>query len=90
MRYLQFFLLLFLMACDPAPHATPPQATPVVSKAEGTVLRAGFLALETVFNSELMAPYDVLHHSIFRDSENYIEPFIVTPDGKPFVTFEGI
>jgi transcriptional regulator GlxA family with amidase domain len=54
------------------------------------VLRAAFVAVETVFNSELMAPYDVLHHSIFRDADNYIEPFIVSPDGRPLTTFEGI
>ena len=46
--------------------------------------------LESVYNSELIAPYDVLHHSIFRDSVNYIAPFVVSPDGKPLTTFEGI
>ncbi len=54
------------------------------------VLRAAFVALDGVYNSELMAPYDVLHHSIFRDSTNHIEPFVVSPDGDPLVTFEGI
>jgi transcriptional regulator GlxA family with amidase domain len=54
------------------------------------VLTAGFVAIDGVYNSELMAPYDILHHSIFRDSVNYIQPFIVSPDGQPFTTFEGI
>ena len=54
------------------------------------VLRAGFLVVEGVFNSELMAPYDVLQHSVFRDDKNYIETFVVSPDGKPLKTFEGI
>jgi transcriptional regulator GlxA family with amidase domain len=54
------------------------------------ILNAGFVCVEKVYNSELMAPYDVLQHSLFRDSTNYIRCFIVTPDGKPFVTFEGI
>ncbi|MEM6337480.1 MAG: DJ-1/PfpI family protein, partial [Bacteroidota bacterium] len=58
--------------------------------AEAQKLRAGFLALDTVFNSELMAPYDILHHSVFRDSVNFIEPFVVSPDGEPVVTFEGL
>ena len=57
---------------------------------EKGVLTAGFVALETVFNSELMAPYDILHHTIFRDSVNYIEPFIVSPEGAAFTTFEGL
>jgi len=54
------------------------------------ILSAGFLITEQVFNSELMAPYDVLHHSIFRDEARYIEPFIVSEDGKPVTSFEGI
>jgi len=57
---------------------------------ETGVLRAGFLCVGGVFNSELMAPYDILQHTVFRDPDNYVECFIVTPDGKPFVTFEGI
>lgn len=54
------------------------------------VLRAGFVCVDGVYNSELMAPYDVLQHSIYRDSDNYIRCFIVTPDGEPFTTAEGI
>lgn len=54
------------------------------------VLTAGFVALEGVYNSELMAPYDVLHHSIFRDSLNYVEPFIVGATRETLTTFEGI
>lgn len=56
----------------------------------GRVRNVGFVALETVYNSELMAPYDVIQHTIFRDTMNYMLPFIVSPDGAPLVTFEGI
>ncbi len=31
--------------------------------AKGTVLNAGFVCVEKVYNSELMAPYDVLQHT---------------------------
>ena len=55
-----------------------------------TVRNAGFVCLDKVYNSELTAPYDILQHTIYRDSLNYIRCFIVTPDGKPFVTSEGI
>lgn len=54
------------------------------------VLNAGFVCVEKVYNSELMAPYDILQHTVYRDAENYVRCFIVTPDGQPFVTFEGI
>lgn len=81
--------MLLLPACGDARSELPESAHEATATG-GTVLRAGFVALETVFNSELMAPYDVLHHSIFRDAANYIEPFIVSPDGRPLTTFEGI
>ena len=56
----------------------------------GDVLNVGFVALESVYNSELMAPYDVIQHTVFRDKDNYMMPFIVSPDGQPIVSFEGI
>ena len=56
----------------------------------GEVLNVAFVGIETVFNSELMAPYDVIQHTVFRDTMNYMLPFIVSPDGRPFTTFEGI
>ena len=61
-----------------------------VELAGGDVLNVAFLAVETVFNSELMAPYDVIHHTLFRDEAHYMLPFIVSPDGLPIKTFEGI
>ncbi|WP_412061807.1 DJ-1/PfpI family protein [Rubrivirga sp. IMCC45206] len=61
-----------------------------VEAAGGTVRRAAFVVTEGVFNSELMAPYDVLHHTRFRDSLDYVEPFVVSPDGGPVTTFEGL
>ena len=56
----------------------------------GEVINVGFVVLDKVYNSELMAPYDVIQHTIFRDDRNYMLPFIVSPDGGPVVTFEGI
>ena len=86
-------LALTLAACGPAQSEAPAAAQAAEATAperpEG-VLRAGFVGLETVYNSELMAPYDVFQHSIFRDSVNFIETFVVSPDGQPFTTFEGI
>lgn len=55
-----------------------------------TVRNAGFVCVAGVYNSELMAPYDIFQHTVFRDSTDYIRCFIVTPDGLPFRTFEGI
>jgi transcriptional regulator GlxA family with amidase domain len=71
-------------------NANTPISKSSEKKREAQILNAGFVCVEKVYNSELMAPYDVLQHSVYRDSLSYIRCFIVTPDGQPFVTFEGI
>lgn len=79
------------MGCQPTEKAPVAAATVTATYPEGaTVRRAGFVVTDRVYNSELMAPYDVLHHTIFRDSLDYIEPFVVTPDGGAITTFEGL
>ncbi|MEZ4702200.1 MAG: DJ-1/PfpI family protein [Rhodothermales bacterium] len=95
-----WILILLAAGCTPAPD-DPTGAPDAFIRAElasaaqaeaagGEVLRVGFVALDQVFNSELMAPYDVVHHTLFRDETRYMMPFIVSPDGRPVTTFEGI
>ena len=99
-------MIVALLGCVSEDGGTPAasaQAVPEVSFAQqaleqaslaeadgGEVLNVAFVVLETVYNSELMAPYDVIQHTIFRDDRNYMVPFVVSPDGKPVTTFEGI
>ncbi len=52
-------------------------------------LRAGFLVVDGVYNSELMAPYDVFQHTVFHVDPG-IEAFTVSADGRPVTTFEGL
>lgn len=52
-------------------------------------LRAGFLIVDGVYNSELMAPYDILQHTVFHTLPG-IEVFTVSPDGSMVTTFEGL
>lgn len=40
-----------------------------------SILTAGFVALDRVYNTELVAPYDVLEHTYYRDSTRFIAPF---------------
>ena len=89
------------VARQPQP-APPPEETGVTSDlgtsdlaaATGTAprdrpLRAGFLVVDGVYNSELAAPYDVFQHTVFHAKPG-IEAFTVSPDGQPLATFEGI
>jgi transcriptional regulator GlxA family with amidase domain len=76
-----------------APTATPPwtrQPPPPEIDLERP-LNAGFLIVDKVYNSELMAPYDIFHHSPFHTKPlPGIEVFTVSPDGEPIVSFEGL
>lgn len=52
-------------------------------------LRAAFLAVDGVYNSELMAPYDILQHTVYHTKPG-IETFAVSPDGAEITTAEGL
>lgn len=69
----------------PAWERVPPPAALDLSRK----LSAGFLIVDGVYNSELMAPYDILQHTIFH-AQPGIEVFTVSPDGSPVVSFEGL
>lgn len=80
-------------AAEPRGQATAggsPAADPPIDRP----LRAAFLVVDGVYNSELVAPFDVLHHTRFHtDPESQgpgIEVFTVSPDGEPVTTFEGL
>ncbi|MCP5051675.1 MAG: glutamine amidotransferase, partial [bacterium] len=88
-RLLTLLLLCLLTMCAPACSGNT-SASQQKDAPKGKILNAGFVCVEKVFNSELIAPYDILQHSVYRDPDNYIRCFIVTPDGKPFLTAEGI
>lgn len=81
---------------SPAPAAPPvagpttvPMAIPPANLPADRPLRAGFLAVNGVYNSELMAPYDVFQHTAYHVKPG-IEVFTVSPDGQPITTSEGL
>lgn len=73
----------------PAPENGEPGPGPAAGLPRDRPLRAGFLIVEGVYNTELAAPYDVLQHTAFHTKPG-IEAFTVSPDGQPLTTFEGI
>ncbi len=52
-------------------------------------LQVGFLIVDGVYNSELMAPYDIFHHTVFHTQPG-MEVFTVSPDGSAVTSFEGL
>jgi transcriptional regulator GlxA family with amidase domain len=89
-RAILFTLLVAGCGCEGS-GSSPERVPPPADLALDTPLRAGFLIVDGVYNSELMAPYDILHHTRFHTKPlPGIEVFTVSPDGEPIVSFEGL
>jgi transcriptional regulator GlxA family with amidase domain len=52
-------------------------------------LQVGFLVLNRVYNSELMAPYDIFHHTVFHTKPG-MRVFTVSLNEIQVTTFEGL
>lgn len=52
-------------------------------------LQVAFLVVDGIYNTELMAPYDIFQHSIFH-TEPGMKVFTVGPTTDPVTTFEGL
>lgn len=78
-----------------APQATPetvrtwrPAAPPTLPRRP---LKAGFLLVDGVFNTELVAPFDVFEHTrAHGGARPAIEVLTISPDGEPVTTAEGL
>lgn len=82
---LLFALVLFSCSTEVPENKQIPH-TPIAPK---ETLQAGFLIVDGVYNSELMAPYDIFQHTVFH-TEGGIEVFTVAPTIDTITTFEGI
>jgi transcriptional regulator GlxA family with amidase domain len=84
-------------AATPAPAQAPVAQTGPVPGQSGPApdlpkdrpLRAAFLVIDGVYNTELAAPFDVFQHTRFHTRPG-MEVFTVSPDGRPVTTFEGL
>ncbi len=82
-RYILVFSGLWLASCSAGVKDQPVVTT------DKSKLQAGFLLIDGVYNSELMAPFDIFQHTIFH-TEGGIEVFTVSPTKNPVTTFEGL
>ena len=73
-------------AAKESPYTSPQPAV----TADGThPTNVGFLLVDGVYNTELTAPWDVFHHSMFR-AEPGMRVFSVAPHDRPVESFEGL
>jgi len=74
----------------PAPAAPAlPRVPPPADLPRDRPLRAGFLVLDGVYGTELVAPYDVLQHTVSHTRPG-IDTFTISPDGGTVKTAEGL
>ena len=92
-------LLLAQVACAAAPAgevartkaSSKSTLADLVETAKERRLRAGFLIVDGVYNTELTAPYDVLEHTLYHAPNDLgIEVFTVSPEGMAVTTAEGL
>ncbi len=71
--------------------APPSWAESPIDIPEDRPLRAGFLVVNGVYNTELMAPWDVFQHTVYHSQPHAgIEVFSVAESAGPITTAEGL
>lgn len=86
MRMPRYAILAAVLLC-----AAPASAQPLDPNAPRPGPRSiAFLVVDGVYNTELTAPMDILQHIRFHSEHDWPEVFLVSPDGKPVRTFEGL
>jgi len=83
--YLTGFLFAWAASCDNKTVSSD-LGPPVLPN---RVLNAAFLIVDGVYNSELMAPMDVLQHTVFHNDFG-VKVFTVAPSKQAIKTFEGL
>lgn len=81
-----FILSFFVCACSTEKAKDQFVIEPV---ATGQTFNAAFLMIDGVYNSELMAPYDIFQHTIFHTAGG-INVFTVNETMDTVTTFEGL
>ena len=81
-------ILLFISSCNVATESNS-STQEIVALNPDRVYNVAFLIVDGVYNSELVAPMDILHHTVFH-TEKGMKVFTVAPDSVPITSFEGL
>ncbi len=91
MRYITLLIILLLASCyqptEKAPEQTEERTFPTLGPDRYNV---AFLIMDGVYNTELTAPFDIFHHTIFRKGVKAMNVFTVANTLDPITSFEGI
>jgi transcriptional regulator GlxA family with amidase domain len=81
-----------LFACRshaPSPVVQEPTSSVAEATAPRRQLQVGFLLVDGVYGSELVAPFDVFHHTVFH-ADPGMRVFTVGRERRAVTTFEGL
>lgn len=86
-------IIFTLFAChtsrdDSASQWHPPELPNRIL--DSSRLNVAFLIMDGVYNTELTAPFDIFHHTRFREGIKPMNVFLVADRNSPVVTFEGL
>jgi len=88
MKYIAIVWLIVLTACaNDKPVKEHKELSEPINPEK--VLNVGFLIVNGVYNSELVAPMDILHHTAFH-TEKGMKVFTVAPSLDAVMSFEGL
>ncbi len=84
------FIATVVLGCsvevDNTTSSTDTLQTPILPD---RILTVAFLIVDGVYNSELVAPMDILHHTVFHTDKG-MKVFTVAPSLEAITTFEGL
>lgn len=86
MKNILLFLFIALLGCKSNGENKAIVIEPVAS---GQSFNAAFLMIDGVYNSELMAPFDIFQHTIFH-TDGGIQVFTVAETMDTVTSFEGL
>jgi len=82
----------FLNSCNPKIEETvesDDQVRSIEPILPSRVLNVGFLLVDGVYNTEVIAPFDIFQHTVFH-TEKGMKVFTIAPSLEPITTFEGL
>jgi len=90
--------MISLIACNPLPPEEKEEVEETASVSSKVIhptlekdrYNVAFLIMDGVFNTELTAPFDIFHHTKYRDSIKAMNVFTVANKSDYVKTFEGI
>ncbi len=93
MRYPIIATIAFLLVISACKNEKEDQSLPVAPykvKLIPDAYNVGFLIMDGVYNTELTAPYDIFHHTRFREGIKPMNVFTVSKSMNVVTSFEGL